>query len=128
MYSQPAMDNRNYLKKGSTVTDKKLAHHLQALTSASKASAIKSYEHDNLLLPQTTGIMEVEDEMERTWRIKQNEIVENAAIGVQGKAFSLKLDDFGPYDVDYTRNGRYASIFHNFLNNVDAHISLHDAR
>lgn len=98
--------DRNYLSKNSSIQDKKLAHHLQGLTSASKASAVKSYEHDDLLLPSNTGLIEVENDMERTWRVGQQEISDSAAIGVQGKAFSLKLDEFGPYDCDYTRNGR----------------------
>ena len=50
--------------------------------------------------------MEVETEMERTWKVGQDEIVGGSAIGVAAKAFSLKLDDFGPYAIDYTRNGR----------------------
>lgn len=44
--------------------------------------------------------------MERTWKVGQDEIVNSSAIGVASKAFSLKLDDFGPYAIDYTRNGR----------------------
>lgn len=100
--------NKNWLGKSSTIKDKKLSHHLQSLTAASKASAVHAYEHDNLLLPtNNAGIMEVENELERTWRVTQDEIVQNASVGVQGKAFSLKLDEFGPYDIDYTRNGRY---------------------
>lgn len=87
--------------------DKKLAHHLTALSSSAHASAVKSLEHDDLLLPhQNHGLMEVETEMERTWKVGQDEIVQSSAIGVASKAFSLKLDDFGPYAIDYTRNGR----------------------
>lgn len=97
---------KNYLKNKS-VPDKKLAHHLQALTSSAKASSMKSYEHDDLLLPHSNaGLIEVETELERTWKVTQDEIVESSAIGVASKAFSLKLEEFGPYSIDYTRNGR----------------------
>jgi len=50
--------------------------------------------------------MEAENDLERTWRITQDEIVKNSAVATQGKQFSLDLEEFGPYAVDYTRNGR----------------------
>lgn len=100
------MDSKNFLKSKS-IPDRKLAHHLHALSSTAKASAVKSYEHDDLLLSHTNqGLIEVESELERTWKVTQDEIVDSSAIGVASKAFSLKLEDFGPYSVDYTRNGR----------------------
>lgn len=48
--------------------------------------------------------------MERTWKVGQQEIIDGSAIGVAGKAFSLDLDEFGPYSLDYTRNGRCVSL------------------
>lgn len=105
MYAQPAMQRKNFLKQHGA--DKKLGHHLQHLSSTAKASGVKSFEHDDLLLNHNNaGMIQVEDELERTWRIKQDEIIEASAIGAASKNFSLKLDDFGPYAVDYTRNGR----------------------
>lgn len=104
MYTRPEVQNKNFLNKNS---DKKLGHHLTALSSSAKASGIKSFEHDDLLLDHSnSGLMETENEMERTWKVKQDEIVESSAVGTASKAFSLKLNEFGPYAVDYTRNGR----------------------
>lgn len=80
---------------------------MQHLSSTARASGVKSFQHDDLLLNKdNAGLIEVEDELERTWRVKQDEIVQASAISAASKSFSLKLDDFGPYAVDYTRNGR----------------------
>ncbi|WVQ78234.1 hypothetical protein IAT38_000317 [Cryptococcus sp. DSM 104549] len=57
------------------------------------------------------GGIEVEEELgERTWRVKQDEIVKEVAVGVRGKKFDLKMEDMGSYKVDYTRNGRHLAI------------------
>ena len=77
------------------------------LTSTATTSAQANYEHDHLLLNQDNGgLMEAENDLERTWRITQDEIVKSSAVATKGKQFSLELEEFGPYAVDYTRNGR----------------------
>ncbi|KAK4049510.1 putative U3 small nucleolar RNA-associated protein 7 [Microbotryomycetes sp. JL201] len=110
MYSKPAMQQKNFLSRQNlkhSGSNKKLAHHLSHLSSAAHASSAKSYEHDDLLLPQdNAGLIEAEDEMERTWRVTQQDIIDSSAVGAASKSFSLSLTDFGPYAVDYTRNGR----------------------
>ncbi|KAL8277687.1 hypothetical protein RQP46_009960 [Phenoliferia psychrophenolica] len=110
VYAKPEMASKNFLKAKSH-PDKKLAHHLQSLSSAAKASSLKAFEHDDLLLAHDNhGLIETETDLERTWKVNQQDIVDSSAIGVAGKAFSLKLDEFGPYDLDYTRNGRHLAI------------------
>lgn len=58
-----------------------------------------------ILLTEEQGFIESEG-MEKTWRYKQDEIVENVDISTANKRFELKLNDFGPYTIDYSRNGR----------------------
>jgi U3 small nucleolar RNA-associated protein 7 len=62
-----------------------------------------------LLLPNEAGKMEVDGNMDRTWRISQDEIV--SSIGVEAgrgrKEFAL---DGGPYRARYTRNGRHMAV------------------
>lgn len=102
--ARPELVQKNWVKSQS---DKKLGHHLNSLSSSAKASGMKSHEHDDLLLDHSnSGLMETETDMERTWKVKQDEIVESSAIATASKSFSLKLEEFGPYAVDYTRNGR----------------------
>ncbi|KAK4048828.1 putative U3 small nucleolar RNA-associated protein 7 [Microbotryomycetes sp. JL221] len=114
MYSKPAMQNKNFVSRQAIKhnnKDKRLAHHLQHLSSTAKASSTKAYEHDNLLLPQDNyGLIEPETELERTWKVTQNDIKQSSAIGAASKSFDLSLPEFGPYAVDYTRNGRHLAI------------------
>lgn len=105
VYAQPHILQKHSNPKKNR--DKKLGHHLAHLTSTATTSAQANYEHDHLLLNQDNGgLMEAENDLERTWRITQDEIVKNSAVATQGKQFSLDLEEFGPYAVDYTRNGR----------------------
>jgi U3 small nucleolar RNA-associated protein 7 len=78
------------------------------LTDLHKRAAIEAFEHDQLLLPQdSTGLLEPENELERTWKISQAEIKQAVSGAAAAKGFELKLDQFGPYACDYTANGRY---------------------
>lgn len=109
LYAQPHMLHRHpgSSQKKPKHADKKLGHHLAHLSSSAVALATQSAEHDDLLLPRdNAGLMEVESELERTWRVTQGEIKEASAVGSRDKGLSLTLDEFGPYEVDYTRNGR----------------------
>lgn len=67
--------------------------------------ALKSAQKAEILLTEEQGFMEAEG-MEKTWKFKQNEIVKNVDVSTAAKQFELKLNDYGPYTIDYTRNGR----------------------
>lgn len=110
LYAKPHMMAKHQNPKKNK--DKKLGHHLAHLTSTAQTLAESNYEHDQLLLlnQDNQGLMETENDMERTWRITQKEIAENSSVATQGKQFSLNLEEFGPYAVDYTRNGRHLAI------------------
>ncbi|RUS71102.1 hypothetical protein EGW08_021135 [Elysia chlorotica] len=49
-------------------------------------------------------------EGEKTYQITQNDIRSTADEATQQKIFDLRLDQFGPYRLDYTRNGRHLVI------------------
>ncbi|XP_071657077.1 WD repeat-containing protein 46 [Patagioenas fasciata] len=59
-----------------------------------------------LLLPQEPGFLEA-DPGEDTCTVTQGDIAEAVDIASAAKHFELKLEQFGPYRVDYTRDGRY---------------------
>lgn len=50
--------------------------------------------------------MEAEGELERTYKIRQDELRKDVAVETAKKGFELKLQGLGPYTADYTRNGR----------------------
>ena len=51
------------------------------------------------------SFMETEDG-EESWKITQNEISLASDIATANKKFELRLDQFGPYRLDYSTNGR----------------------
>lgn len=88
-----------------TVKDKKLRHNLKTLESKYKTAALKAKDAE-ILLEHEAGFLEPEGELERTYKVRQDEIQQNVGIETAKKGFELKLEELGPYRADYTRNGR----------------------
>ncbi|XP_054715854.1 WD repeat-containing protein 46-like [Uloborus diversus] len=59
-----------------------------------------------LLLQEEAGFLEP-DENEDTYRVKQEEIAAAADITSATKYFDLSLTEFGPYKINYSRDGRH---------------------
>lgn len=59
-----------------------------------------------ILLPSEQGYIEAEG-INKTWRFKQDEIAKNVDSRTNERMFNLTLDEYGPYSMDYTRNGRH---------------------
>ncbi|XP_041481473.1 WD repeat-containing protein 46-like [Lytechinus variegatus] len=70
------------------------------------ALAAKQAARSELLLPEETGFLEA-DEGEETYDVTQEEIRKAVDIASATKNFELRLDQFGPYRMDFTRNGRH---------------------
>jgi U3 small nucleolar RNA-associated protein 7 len=87
------------------VRDKKLRRNLTNLENKYKTAALKAKEAE-ILLENTSGFLEAETELERTYRVRQDEIQSEVGIDVAQKKFELKLDALGPYVCEYSRNGR----------------------
>lgn len=91
--------------------NKKLAAHLSTLQNQQKASAAAAYEHDSLLLTQGgSARLEPETDLERTWKVSQQDISLSVGQSAASKSFRLRLDEFGPYEIDYTHDGRQLAI------------------
>ncbi|PGH23507.1 hypothetical protein AJ80_02461 [Polytolypa hystricis UAMH7299] len=88
-----------------SVKDKKLRRNLKTLETKYKDAALKAKDAE-ILLEHEGGFLEAEGELERTWKVRQDEIKENVGIETAKKGFELKLNDLGPYVADYTRNGK----------------------
>ncbi|KAF2636552.1 BING4CT-domain-containing protein [Massarina eburnea CBS 473.64] len=88
-----------------SVRDKKLRSNLKALEAKNQEAAFQAKQAE-ILLDNEAGLLETEHELEKTYRVRQDEIQQEVSIETAKKRFELKLD-MGPYDVgEYTRNGR----------------------
>lgn len=95
------------------IPNKKLRTEL-ARHSAHAARSKALLEDAEMLLANDAGKIEVEGEMERTWRVGQREVVQGAGQEAAKGRREWKLDG-GPYRSRYTRNGRSVSCWFFFF-------------
>ncbi|KAK2742833.1 Small subunit (SSU) processome component [Myotisia sp. PD_48] len=88
-----------------SVKDRKLRSNLKALELKYKDAVLQAKDAE-ILLENQAGFLEPDNELERTYKTRQDEIKDNVGIEVAKNGFELKLNDLGPYRGDYTRNGR----------------------
>ena len=88
------------------VQDKKLRAAIEAQEGHFQEAA-QSAAAAEVLLPAEAGYLEAEG-MERTFKFKQRDIQEHVDIATQRSAVDLRLPEFGPYTLGYTRSGRHA--------------------
>lgn len=87
------------------IQNKKLRGELEKQSQQNARAKAMLEDSEMLLVGSEVGKIEVQGEMERTWRVGQNEIVsEVGQEAVKGRR-EFKLDG-GPYRLRYTRNGR----------------------
>jgi len=99
------------------IRDKKLKRNL----FANEKVVSRAAEHTaraEILMTQDAGYLEAEG-MEKTWRFKQDQLKKEVDVRTKQKMFSLDLDKFGPYALDFTLDGRYM-----LLGGRKGHISL----
>ena len=101
--------NFNKYKRGREVStrdldDKKLKGNLQRHDKTVKEAAARTARAE-VLLATEAGYVEAEG-MERTYHFKQDELRRNVDAATAAKMFDLQLEQFGPYALSYTRNGR----------------------
>lgn len=71
--------------------------------------AVRSAAATEMLLQEDAGYLEAEG-MEKTFKFKQDEIKQAVDESTANKAFQLDLKEFGPYTLDYSRNGTHLLI------------------
>lgn len=92
-------------RKARYTKDKKLYSGLKKVDKQYK-EALLSAAGTDLLLQEDGGFLEADGPMERTYKFKQDDIEQVVDESMKNKKFDLKLTEFGPYTIDYTRNGR----------------------
>ncbi|SMN19915.1 similar to Saccharomyces cerevisiae YER082C UTP7 Nucleolar protein [Maudiozyma saulgeensis] len=102
-YERPSQNNAKDYKKS---RDKKLKANLKRMDKV-YAQTVSDAAATDYLLPESSGYMETEEEMEKTFKVKQHEIVKDVDVSTANKALDLKLNEFGPYYVDYSRTGTH---------------------
>lgn len=79
---------------------------LLTTTSDNIKEAVEKAAEVEVLLPGERGGIELEEDHLRTFKLKQKEIVAQVDVNTAQKAFDLHLTSFGPYHLNYSRNGR----------------------
>jgi U3 small nucleolar RNA-associated protein 7 len=88
-----------------SVRDKKLRSNLKALEAKNQEATFQAKQAE-ILLDNEAGLLEPEHELEKTYKVRQDDIQQEVSTETAKKRFELKLN-MGPYDVgEYTRNGR----------------------
>ena len=88
-----------------SIKDKKIRGNLRALEERYQDAALKAKDAE-ILLENTSGMLEPEGELERTYKVKQRDIKSDIGVETAKKGFELKLEGLGPYTCDYTSNGK----------------------
>ncbi|MCJ1311651.1 Small subunit (SSU) processome component [Agyrium rufum] len=88
-----------------SIKDRKLRTKLRTLEAKYQTAAIRAKDAE-ILQENESGFLEPEGELERTYKVRQEELLQDAAVETSNKSFELKLEGLGPYMADYTRNGR----------------------
>ncbi|XP_077986763.1 WD repeat-containing protein 46-like [Glandiceps talaboti] len=91
--------------KKETIQDMRHKRVLQQIEDTFE-EAVERAARSELLLTEDTGFLEA-DEGEETFKIAQTDIAAAVDIASAQKYFELTLNQFGPYQLDYTRNGRH---------------------
>ncbi|XP_032942875.1 WD repeat-containing protein 46, partial [Catharus ustulatus] len=97
----------------------RLRWHLRDLGARENSAAEKAARWEKLL-PEEPGFLEPDPGQDSS-RISQQEIADAVDIGSACKRFDLRLEQFGPYRLDYTRNGR-----HLLLGGLRGHVAALD--
>jgi len=87
------------------VKDKKLRGNLKKIELRYREAAASAADAELLRPESGPGFIEAEAELERTWKVGQEEIRQAVDVATAEKGFRLDLG-FGPYQVDYTRDGK----------------------
>lgn len=87
------------------IRDKKLRSNLKILEDKFQNAALRAKDAE-ILHENTSGFLEPETELERTYRVRQEDVQKDVSIATAQKKFELKLDTLGPYICEYSRNGR----------------------
>ncbi|KAL8719500.1 MAG: hypothetical protein Q9225_003490 [Loekoesia sp. 1 TL-2023] len=88
-----------------SIRDKKLRSNLKSLENKYQDATLKAKDAE-ILLENEGGFLEPEGQLERTYKVRQEDLKPELTVETAKKGIELKLEELGPYVADYTRNGR----------------------
>ncbi|KAI9717456.1 MAG: Small subunit (SSU) processome component [Chrysothrix sp. TS-e1954] len=89
-----------------TVKDRKLRANLKRLEDKIQDTTLKARDAQILQDNDDAGFLEPENDLEKTYRVAQRDIIEEASTQTARKAFNLQLNELGPYTAEFSRNSR----------------------
>jgi hypothetical protein len=89
-------------KVKSSAVRNKLEHRSATIKEAAMSTA-----STEVLLPSDPGFIEMDDSRMKVFKLKQKDISDNIDLNTAKNAFDFQLQTFGPYCVNFSRNGRY---------------------
>ncbi|KAI8992016.1 WD40-repeat-containing domain protein [Mycotypha africana] len=113
-YDEPVENEEKYLRAAPAtseikkISDKKLRAKLLQQEKNSRDAA-RAAARAELLLQEDAGYLEAEG-IEKTFKFRQDQLAPSLDVNTVSKIFTLDLPQYGPYSIDYTRNGRHLLI------------------
>jgi len=97
-----------YNVKSKSLRFKGLKKTLEESRASVKDAATKTAAAE-VLLPANPGCIELSGDgnITKVYKLRQKEIIPNVDLNTARKCIDLQLTKFGPYTVNYSRNGRY---------------------
>lgn len=86
-------------------SDRKLAASARAVVEDNAAAEAANAKAAQWLLPATAGVIEAETELERTYRVTQEDVRAAVDVSTSKKSFDLRLEELGPYSVGVDASG-----------------------
>ena len=87
--------------------DRKLRGRLKRENALGSVAAREAASAEFWLSTHDHGELVPDNDLEKTWRLKQDEVASLVEIGAAAKRFDLKLSELGPYACNYSRDGRW---------------------
>lgn len=105
-----------YLGEGNTDEEikkqksKKMRKKLKDIEEDIEYATLTAQDANDLLLPSNRGYIKDDTAKDTTVTYKQKDILDELEYGVLTKHFTLDLPTFGPYKINYTRNGSHVQL------------------
>jgi U3 small nucleolar RNA-associated protein 7 len=89
------------------VKDRKVEAAIRQTRSLKEETSLRLKEQNEFFNTEQGGFLETETERERTLKVTQEQLKKELPVQNAHDIFNLSLSDFGPYTLDFSRNGKF---------------------